>query len=247
MSRLRVIFFDAAGTLFHVKGSVGEIYLRYAEQYGFPSSAESLAAVNAAFRRAFQDAPPPVFAATEPHQIKQCERLWWFDVVHSVFYRVGMFERFDDFFEDVFQSFGGPLHWELYPETMQVLKELRAGGMEIGLVSNFDTRVYSVFRGLGVADLFDTVTIASLARAAKPSPRIFREALEKHAVDPEEALHVGDSLHDDLEGAIKAGLVGVWLDRGTGEQRWPEEVRSHGHRIRSLQELPSLVAGLERQ
>src|SRR5215204_2621889 len=100
---IRVVFFDAANTLFHVNGSVAEIYLHHAAQFGFVRTPESLTAIKLAFNRAFLDAPPPVFAATEPHQMKQSERLWWFDVVHNVFYRVGMFERFDEFFDRVFQ------------------------------------------------------------------------------------------------------------------------------------------------
>ena len=74
-----------------------------------------------------------------------------------------------------------------------MLRTLKDQGFELGIISNFDSRLFSVLRGLGIADLFDTVTISSLARAAKPSARIFHQALEKHAVDPDEALHVGDS------------------------------------------------------
>lgn len=210
---IRVIFFDAADTLFHVNGSVAEIYLQHAAQFGFQQTPDSLASIKQAFSRAFKDAPPPVFAATEPAQIKQSERLWWFDVVHNVFYRVGMFERFDEFFERVFEVFEDPGSWKLFPETLPTLNRLRERGLELGIISNFDSRLFSVMRGLGIADAFDTVTISSLAHAAKPSPRIFQVALEKHAVDPEEALHVGDSVRDDVEGATKTGLQAVLLDR----------------------------------
>lgn len=213
MSRIKAVFFDAAGTLFHVKGSVAEVYLRYAEKYGVTRTPELLNAVNDAFRRAFQDAPPPVFAVNDPLEIKQCERLWWFDVVHNVFYRVGMFERFDEFFEEVFESFAGPDHWMLYPETLEVLKSLKESGLELGIISNFDTRLYGIIRGLGLGDLIATVTIPSAARAAKPASRMFRFALEQHALEPDEAAHVGDSVEEDLNGARAAGLTGVLLDR----------------------------------
>jgi putative hydrolase of the HAD superfamily len=83
----------------------------------------------------------------------------------------------------------------------------------LGIVSNFDSRLFAVLRGLEIAELFDTVTISSLARAAKPSPKIFELALEKHAVDPDDAIHVGDSLRDDVEGATKAGLRAILLAR----------------------------------
>ncbi len=164
-----------------------------------------------------QDAPPPAFQVEDPGEIKRCERLWWFDVVHNVFYRVGMFERFDDFFEEVFRRFDGPELWQLYPETLDVLQDLRRRGLELGIVSNFDTRLFNVLRGLKLDEYFETVTISSLSRAAKPAPGIFQLALEKHALDPGEALHVGDSLRDDVMGATRAGLRGVWLDR-SGEQ-----------------------------
>ncbi len=210
---IRVVFFDAAETLFHVNGSVAEIYLEHAVRHGYLRTAESLNAIKQAFSRAFHEAPPPVFAVTAPAQIKQSERLWWFDIVHNVFYRVGMFERFDEFFEQVFHVFEDAGSWRLFPETAETLARLRARGLELGIISNFDSRLFSVLRGLGIAESFDTVTISSLAQAAKPAPKIFQLALDKHAVDPDEAIHVGDSLRDDVEGAAKAGLHGVLLDR----------------------------------
>lgn len=235
---IRVVFFDAADTLFHVKGSVAEIYLRHAAEFGFAQRPESLSAIKHAFGRAFRDAPPPIFAATEPAQIKHSERLWWFDIVHNVFYRVGMFERFDDFFERVFHVFEEPESWQLFPETAQTLAALKAHGVELGIISNFDSRLFSVIRGLGLADMFDTVTISSLAQAAKPAPKIFQLALDKHAVDPEEALHIGDSLRDDVEGARKAGLHSLLLDREGTQQR--TDIRS----IRALNELLPLIEQL---
>jgi len=242
VSKVKVIFFDAAGTLFHVKGSVGEIYVSYAEKYGFKRTSESLAAVKEAFNRAFHEAPPPVFAVSEPGEIKRCERLWWFDIVHNVFYRIGMIERFDDYFEEVFHAFDGPERWMLYPETLGVLKGLKEQGFELGIISNFDTRLFNVLRGLGLADLFETVTISSLAHAAKPAPQIFRLALEKHAVDPEEAAHVGDSLRDDVQGARQAGLFGILIarepTRSSEVKRQPDQAPT----IRTLEELPQLVA-----
>jgi putative hydrolase of the HAD superfamily len=234
---IRVVFFDAAETLFHVNGSVAEIYHRHAVTFGYQPKQESIILINEAFRRAFHDAPPPVFAPTDPAQIKQSERLWWFDVVHNVFYRVGMFERFDEFFDHVYEVFADPQSWKLFPEVPHVLAALRRRGLELGIVSNFDSRLFSVLRGLGIAELFDTVTISSLAHAAKPSPKIFQLALEQHAVEPGEAMHVGDSLRDDVDGAMKAGLSAVLLAR-QGKQAPPGITM-----IRTLDDLIPLTGG----
>ena len=236
---IRVVFFDAADTLFHVHGSVAEIYLRHAVEFGFSQKPDSLVAIQQAFRRAFREAPPPVFVAAEPARIKQSERLWWFDIVHHVFYRVGMFERFDEFFDHVFRVFEDHRSWRLFPETASTLTRLKAQSLELGIISNFDSRLFTVLRGLGIADAFDTVTISSLAQAAKPAHQIFQVALEKHAIDPEEALHVGDSLRDDVEGAKKAGLHAVLLDREGRQQRADVET------IKSLEELFPLLERLE--
>lgn len=238
-SSIRVVFFDAADTLFHVHGSVAEIYLRHAVEFGFPQKPDSLVAIQQAFRRAFREAPPPVFATAEPTRIKQSERLWWFDLVHHVFYRVGMFERFDEFFDHVFRVFEDHRSWRLFPETASTLARLKARDLELGIISNFDSRLFAVMRGLGIADAFDTVTISSLAQAAKPAPQIFHIALEKHAVDPEEALHIGDSLRDDVEGAKKAGFHAVLLDRERKQQQ--ADVQT----ITSLEELLPLLERLE--
>ncbi|HEV8539760.1 MAG TPA: HAD-IA family hydrolase [Nitrospiraceae bacterium] len=239
MSQIQVIFFDAAGTLFRVKGSVAEVYLQYAEKYGVKRTSNLIDAINAAFARAFHDAPPPVFRVTDPSEIKQCERLWWFDIVHNVFYRIGMIDRFDDYFEEVFHAFDGPKHWVLYPETFGVLKELKSRGYELGIISNFDSRLFNVLRGLGLADLFNTVTISSLAHAAKPASQIFRLALEKHAADPDEAVHVGDSVRDDADGARLAGLHAVLLKRDASSG-----VSSPVPVIPSLEKLPATIAAL---
>lgn len=238
-SSIRVVFFDAADTLFHVNGSVGEIYLRHAAEFGFAQKPDSLAAITQAFRRAFREAPPPVFATAEPGRLKQSERLWWFDIVHNVFYRVGMFERFDEFFDHVFRVFEDHGSWRLFPETISTLTRLKAQGLELGIISNFDSRLFGVLRGLGLAEFFDTVTISSVAQAAKPAPQIFHSALEQHAVDPEEALHVGDSLREDVEGGRKAGLHVALVNRDGSTQ--PGDVPC----ITSLAELFPLLDRIE--
>jgi len=238
MSRsIRVVFFDAADTLFHVDGSVAKIYLHHAVQFGFSQTPGSLTAIEQAFSRAVHESPPPIFAATEPAQIKQSERLWWFDIVHNVFYRVGMFERFDDFFERVFQVFEDPGSWRLFTETAATLTQLSAQGMELGIISNFDSRLFSVMRGLGIERAFNTITISSLVQAAKPAPKIFQLALDKHAVDPDQALHVGNSLRDDVEGATKAGLHAVLLDR---------EGRHQGSGVQTIRTLDELLPLIDR-
>ncbi len=237
-SPIKVVFFDAAGTLFHVKKSVGDVYLRYAEKYGVPQSTEMVEKLNLAFREAFLQAPPSVFAVTQPEKLKQCERLWWFDIVHAVFYRVGLFDGFDDYFEEVHEAFSTADVWEVYAETHETLEILKKRGYELGVISNFDTRFFPIFRALELDRYFDSVTVSCTAGAVKPSPKIFQHALDHHVVEPAEAMHVGDRQLEDFEGATGAGLSGVLLDReGTVKEAGIPCIRHLGEMVGMLGQL----------
>ncbi len=212
-SPIKAIFFDAVGTLFDVKGSVGAIYAQYAKKYGVSDSPEMVAALNKAFNETMKTVPAPIFAVDRPEKLKQCERLWWFDVVHAVYYRVGMFEGFDDFFDEVFEAFGRATHWQLFPETREVLTHLKKQGFELGIITNFDSRFFQVARALEIDPFFDSVTISSLAGAAKPALQVFSCALEQHMLTSDEALHVGDHPVEDYQAARQAGFHAVLINR----------------------------------
>ena len=86
-------------------------------------------------------------------------------------------------------------------------------GIQLGVISNFDSRIYTVLDILALADFFQSVTISTEVGVAKPDPLIFATALQKHRCAAFEAWHVGDSYSEDYEGAKEAGLRGVWLRR----------------------------------
>ena len=95
-----------------------------------------------------------------------------------------------------------------YPDVPAVLKNLK-GRYRIGLISNGNSR--AVLRRLPVT--FDFVVFAEHCGYAKPDPRIFELALAVSQSGPEDFLHVGDSLSDDVFGANSSGLFSVWLNR----------------------------------
>jgi len=88
-------------------------------------------------------------------------------------------------------------------------------------------------RSLGIHQFFDSVTISSLAGAAKPATKIFSYALEQHMMNPDEVLHVGDHPIEDFEGAKQAGLHAVLIDRSGS-------VKGDHHSISSLTSVPTL-------
>ncbi|PSN20402.1 hydrolase [filamentous cyanobacterium CCP5] len=213
MSRPQVIFLDAVGTLFGVRGSVGQIYSDIALAHGVTAEA---AALNRAFFKAFKAAPRMTFPGIEPTQIPAQEYAWWYAIAEQTFAAVGAegaFSDFDRFFADLYAHFAQADPWEVYGDTLSSLSRWQGQGIELGLISNFDSRIYGVLEALGLKNFFQSVTISSEAGAAKPEPMIFTAALKKHGCSPEAAWHVGDSYREDFEGAKAVGMNGIWLKR----------------------------------
>jgi len=206
-----VIFFDAAGTLFEVRGSVGEIYSRIASQYGCGADAEQL---QQNFARWFRLQPPMAFpAGTDEDKLREMEKGWWSNLVRAVFADCGAFPHFEEFFDDVFERFRQPELWRVFDDVIPTLTELKHTGIRLGVISNFDSRLDDVLRGCELAQFFDSVHISTRNGAAKPDPLIFDTALVHHRIEASQAWHVGDSLREDFEGAQAAGLQAILLDR----------------------------------
>jgi len=213
MEQPKVIFLDAVGTLFGVDGSVGQTYATIAERFNVEADATAL---NEAFFKQFVDAEAMAFPGVETTQIPALEYAWWQAIAEQTFADVGKLDAFEDFeafFADLYAYFAGAEPWVVYPDAYHSLERWKAKGIELGVISNFDSRLFTVLDALALADFFATVTISTEVGAAKPDPKIFEAALAKHNCDPAEAWHVGDSYGDDFEGAKGAGLRAIWLQR----------------------------------
>jgi putative hydrolase of the HAD superfamily len=211
MAQIKAVFFDAAGTLFETREPVGKTYARIARAYGIDATAE---AINDAFRQTFHDAEPLAFGAgRKPDELRRLEREWWRGLVAKTFAGLGRFIDFDAYFNSLFEFFADPAQWIADPEALPTLKTLRERGLTLGVISNFDYRLYRILDGLALSRWFDSITISSEAGYAKPSAKLFETALQQHRLAPGEALHVGDSEHLDLLGASAAGLAAALIDR----------------------------------
>ncbi|MCL6435674.1 MAG: HAD family hydrolase [Leptolyngbyaceae cyanobacterium HOT.MB2.61] len=209
----RVIFLDAVGTLFGVRGSVGEIYGEVARRFGVEVSAAEL---NRAFFRSFKAAGVPAFAETDPVTIQVKEFAWWRAIATQTFQQVDALQRFsnfEEFFAELYAHFALAEPWFLYPDVRPALERWQAMGVQLGVLSNFDSRLYQVLQALNLMDYFSSITISTEVGAAKPDAKIFAIALQKHHCSPEFAWHIGDSFEEDYQAASAVGMRGIWLRR----------------------------------
>jgi putative hydrolase of the HAD superfamily len=123
-------------------------------------------------------------------------------------------------------------NFELFEDTLPVLAELRAHGLKIGLVSNTG-RDLAAFVEHHELDVDLALGSASHGKT-KPHPAIFQAALDQLGVSAEEAVMVGDSPEDDIEGARGLGMRAFLVDR---DNRFPEL----DDRLPDLRALPAAL------
>lgn len=168
MTEVKVIFFDATGTLIHLPRGVGFHYAGVAARFGWKADADS---VGRAFRALWSEMPPPEI--TRAPKVDD-DRSWWRALVERVLDVTGAPGDFDreGYFAAVYDEFAQPGVWALYPETIDVLDAL-AARFQLNVLSNFDRRLRTVLDHLGVCDRFEHLIISSEAGADKPDPWIF--------------------------------------------------------------------------
>lgn len=213
IAKPQVIFLDAVGTLFGVRGSVGEMYLNVTRRFGVEPEPEQL---NQAFYASFKAAPPMAFPNVLSADLPQYEYAWWEAVAEDTFKRAGIYTEFADFptfFSQLYAYFESAEPWFVYPDTIPFLDYWRRQAIPIGIISNFDSRIHAVLAALKLTPYFDSFTISTEAGVAKPEPSIFQQALAKHGCPSAAAWHIGDSYREDYWGATAAGISAFWLKR----------------------------------
>jgi putative hydrolase of the HAD superfamily len=105
------------------------------------------------------------------------------------------------------------LRFQLFPEVRSALSVYRARGLRLVVVSNWDVSLHAVLRNLGLTAMLDGIITSAEAGSRKPSPAIFEQGLQLAGVVAGEAIHVGDSLDEDVAGARAAGIEPVLVIR----------------------------------
>jgi putative hydrolase of the HAD superfamily len=128
-----------------------------------------------------------------------------------------------------------------YPDAAPALAALRAGGLRLAVVSNWDCSLRSVLAGLGLAGALDAIVVSAEVGASKPDPAIFEAALRELRCEPRQAVYVGDSLETDILGARAAGLRALLIDRRAPGAAHAEPAVPDVERVFTLQDLVELL------
>ncbi len=122
------------------------------------------------------------------------------------------------------EHFRNPGSWAIYGDVLPTLEDLRERGLALAVISNWDSHLPRLLEALGLASFFRVLSVSAIEATGKPDAEIFHRTCARLGVAPAEALHVGDSLRDDYEGAREAGLAALLLDREGRHPQVPDRI-----------------------
>jgi len=149
--------------------------------------------------------------------------------------------RSADAFADAFM-----LMMQMEPYVPKLLQQLKTEDKyKIGIVSNFahpTTPLKKTLERFDIAKYFDALIISGEVGWRKPSPKIFKKALQTLNVKASETVFIGDSPHHDIEGAKKIGMKTILVKKASINE--DEKLGNPDKRITTLEELPKALSEL---
>jgi putative hydrolase of the HAD superfamily len=241
--RFDLVLFDLGNTLIYFDGEWNEVLPR-------AHQALAKALIQTGFQLDFdsfvEDFGRRVIAAWEDRNASNIEHSMEY-VLRQVLHDFGVEDTPTDLLRPAIDAMFtiSQAHWHLEADTIHMLDQLREQGYALGLISNAsdNTDVQTLVDKAGVRHYFDQILVSAAVGIRKPDPYIFQLALDHFAVQPEQAVMVGDTLAADVRGAQNIGMASVWITRRA------ENPDNHEHRasvipdasISTLAELPGLL------
>jgi HAD superfamily hydrolase (TIGR01549 family) len=202
MMELRAVLFDVDFTLCRPGPELSaDRYARIAARHGITLDVSS-----------YDDAREAAVLNLKRHPEFLHDESIWHRFTEEIFIGMGGPEEIaSDCATEIEEGWGISENFELFEDVLPVLEELRGAGLRIGLVSNGirDLTAFVAHHRLAVDAIVDSRTHGRV----KPHPTIFRAALDVLGVAPADAVMVGDSLEEDVEGARALGMRAILIDR----------------------------------
>ena len=230
-----VVFFDAGETILHPHPSFPELFSRVSAEHGIEIPVERVRDVQERLAPHLVDLGEAT-GVDNPSLSADASRRFWTYLYRRLLAELGITD--EELVGKLYSTFSHMSSYKLFDDALPAIEDLAQRGYRLGLISNFERWLEEMLVELEVGQHFEVSVISGIVGTEKPDERIYRIALDKAGVDAGRCVHVGDSPGLDVAPAAAVGMNAVLLDR---RDRYPQV---DAPRIRSLQELPALVAGL---
>jgi len=207
---IRAVFFDVGHTLLAPHPSVSEVCRQVLAQAGHMRDLSAI------------DRLMPLVNAYYEDRYRTDDTFWtseeetstvWVGMYSVLCRELGLEANAATLARRVYDEFGHASRWRVYDDVVPAFERLRARGIRIGIISNWDSRLTRVLEGLGVVPYTETIVSSADVKLHKPDPRIFELACARLGVHASEAAHVGDHYYADIVGATAAGMRALLVDR----------------------------------
>jgi putative hydrolase of the HAD superfamily len=219
----RVILLDALGTLLELEPPVPRLLALLRERHGLDVELDAAALALRSEMRHYRD---NCIAASDEAALEQL-RLECASIIARELGAPALDPR------ELVPTLLESIAFAPYAEVPDTLARWHGEGRRLVVASNWDISLHDVLERTGLREHIDAVATSAEVGAAKPDPALFTAALALVDAQPQDALHIGDQLEEDVEGARAAGIEGVWLRREATEAAAPDGIRV----IASLDEL----------
>ena len=193
-----ILSLDAGGTLIFPYPSVGTVYREVLLSHGVDIAEATL---NQRFRKTFPRAHERSSVKAAPYS----PEFWRWIVYQVIQPEAGEAAVREAVFQEAYERFGRGDCWRLAEGLCPVLEHLQNQGQRLVVFSNNDARLETVLQDLGVASLFESVFVSTRLGQIKPHLEAFRAVEAALSLEPENFLHIGDSVENDGWGPRRAG------------------------------------------
>lgn len=208
-----LVTFDVGGTLLTYRPDLHRAYAEVLDAAGVPADPARLAAALDAERepaaaRRRESVPHDHRVSAEAGDARR--RTYVVNVLRRAGIAPEALERAADAIQAAYNT---PQMYRTYDDALPTVRELWNRGLKLGAVANGRPGIGKLLLELGFGEYLGFWVISEQLGYEKPHPAMFERAVAIGGSTPERALHVGDDLMSDVEGAQAAGMQAVWLNR----------------------------------
>jgi putative hydrolase of the HAD superfamily len=229
---IRAVFFDVGNTLLHPYPSVSEVCRQVLAEEGHVHDLSAIDALMPLVDEFYEDR----YRSDDTFWTSESETSQvWVGMYSLMCRRLGIEDDSERIARRVYDEFGDSGRWRAYPDVEPAFRRLASRGLRLGIISNWDRRLGSLLRGVGLSEWLSTVVSSAEVGLHKPDPRVFELACERLGVDPSESVHVGDHHYADIVGATAVGMIPVLIDRHSSARV------TDGRFLRSLDDIEEVL------
>lgn len=235
MTRIQIVFFDAGETLIHPHPSFPELFSEVCARHDIAVDPARVGEVQERLAPHLIDLAEDT-GVTAPSLDPDDSRTFWTFLYRRFLEELGIHHR--GLADELYRTFSDSTSYKVFDDVVPTLDRLQREGYRIGLISNFEGWLQKILVEQELGETFEVSVISGLEGVEKPDPQIYRLAIERAAIDPALAAHVGDSMAMDVRPARQVGMNPVLLDRvgRYGDVDCPS--------VASLEDLPDLIPKL---